>query len=928
MTGEMVTGMTEGIIAAVSGRLLGNSITAAYLILSVVVIRVLFRKAPAAFRCILWGLVGLRLVLPFDIQVDRGILPTGETQLRQIAETTGVSDTLWVSLDNGADDGVDYGADYVTETDAGVGENAAGKSFHESEVLIGQETAAEAEAINGAGSHPFFLIWFVGVLGMLVYLVWQYLYLRSRLREAVREEWSVSGESCEVYRAEGIQTPFLFGVFRPRIYLPYRANADYTEYVLRHEQMHRKHFDHVKKTVSFILLSIYWFHPLVWLAYFLYERDLELACDERVIRDYDLESRKNYSKALLYFAAGRKRIQICPLAFGEVGIKERIQKVLDYKKPAFWVMIGSVVVLLGACGIFFLNRETESESGINGSENSSVNSSEDGSAGMNDGGTQPPSRVVQEFKDYLGEKGEYVIAVKALSHNEHYDRENKYYYEIMDYVPAMEAAETAFAWGPYRAAFPEDGRPLEVWEKEDKFRADHSQPGFSDARLRLAKDCAYYACYAFSQGARDEDKCRISWETFYNLFTENQSYDEVYCCVKYKDGEVTELTLLNVYPTLKTGDDFIGMAVDETDFTEAVNLYRTQMGGQDYLLELAFYSVNGGRSYVTYRIYRCEEISRNAFSAVYVDGCHFEVRNARISGYPIDYPAKDMEAFYNAIAPYVQNSDGKWSREDRTFLDGNYAMYDLSKYWEMHVLTAEHAKRLRAQQYTLIQDTRIENPYFSLTVPEEFVGKVGYQVSVDSVAKKFAVTFVMDEAAEKVTRYGMLGEYEQLQETGRDVLGWVSWQDLKDIVWMDKDATANSHANFILACLDEVDFERAWRVHRLLFGFGGERNAVCYNQDKSGAYCAFVPTDVQYDPANPEETERYLALSALYKERMENGDFETEAFPFTRLTEAEREYLDYIKEKFAGEQAQIVVDMKKSEPYTYRIAKEQGWIKD
>ena len=1011
MTGGMAAGMTEEIIAEVCGRLLGNSITAAYLILAVLVIRVLFRKAPAVFRCILWGLVGLRLVLPFDIQIDRGILPTGEEQLRQMAETAGVFDVLWVLSDyeagindgtetddeggtdevvgagdgTGADEwvgagdgsGIDewVGAAKGTGTSDWAGAAAAAKSLHDTEVITGEEVLAEAERFARTGIYDeaevseragtyaqaemrgaeiFFVIWFIGAFGMMGYLAWQYLSLRFRLREAVREEWAVCGEPCEIYLAEGIQTPFLFGVIRPRIYLPYRAKTDYTEYVLRHEQMHRKHFDHVKKTISFILLSIYWFHPLVWLAYFFYGRDMELACDERVIKDYDLEGRKNYSKALLYFAANRRRVQICPLAFGEVGIKERIQKVLDYQKPALWVFVGAAVVVLGACGIFFLNRGAETGSGMDGGAHSVGNGStgltepdlESGVQGVSlagenqPEGTQASSRIVQEFVDYLDEKGEYVIAVKALSQSYHYDRENKYYYEIMDYVPAMNEAGTAFAWGPYRAVFSEDGRALEVWEKEDKFRADQSQPGFQKARLRLAKDCAYYACYSFSQGAKDEDKRRIDWETCYNLFMENQSYDEVYCSVKYKGGEVTELTLLNVYPTLKTGDDFLGMAVDETDFTEDAlaskqqdglngsrsdSLYRTKLDGQDYLLELSFYSANGGRAYATYRIYRCEALSRNAFSAVYVDGCHFEIRNAQVSGYPVDYPTKDMEAFYHAILPYVQNADGRWSWGDGTFLDGDYAVYDLSKYWEMNVLTAERAEFLRAQQYTLIQDPRIENPYFSMTVPEEFVGKVGYQVSVDSVAKNFSVTFVLDEAAEKVTRYGMLGEYEQLQDVTDGVLGWVRWQDLKDIVWLGKDVTENRHVIFILTCLDEVDFERAWRVHRLLFGLGGERNAVCYNQDRSGAYCAFVPTDVQYDPENAEEAEQYLAFSALFRELMENGDFETDAFPFIHLTEAEREYLDYIKEHYGQEDPG---QLRKSDPNAYRIAKEQGWIQD
>ena len=899
-------------------RILSNSISAVYLILAVVVLRALFRKAPAMFRCALWGLVALRLVLPFDIQIDRGILPSGEAQLTQITESVGASDFSWIAQDGST--GVSNG----TGVPGGAESSSVTKPINETEARRGADTFS-----------PFFLIWLTGVLVMLGYLVWQYIALHRRLREAVREERIVDGEACEVYLAEGIQTPFLFGIFRPRIYLPYRTQEDYTAYVLRHEQMHRKRFDHVKKTESFMLLGFYWFHPLVWLAYILYGRDLELACDECVIRDYDLESRKRYSKALLYFAVDHRRIQISPLAFGEVGIRARIQNVLRYKKPVFWGTIVAVIVVLGAFGIFFLNRG--SSTGVNDGGDMSDPAGDGQVAGEATDSMQMPGRVAQEFLDYLEEQGSYVIAVKALSDGYHYDEENKYYYEIIDYVPAMNDAGTAFAWGPRRAVFPADGKPLNVWEQEDAFRTDWSKPGFHNAKLRLAKDCAYYACYAFSQGAQDEDRRRISWEMFYSLFMENKSYDEVYCSVQYQDGEVTELVLLSAYPTLKTGDDFLGTMVDETDFTEAVRadrqqdgmdgsrgdtLYRTRIDGQDYLLELVFYSANDGRSYVTYRIYQCEELSRNAFSAVYVDGCHFEVKNARISG----YPAKDMEAFYNAIVPYVQNSDGKWNWGDGTFQDGDYAVYDLGKFWEMYVLTAEHINLLRAQQYTLIQDTRIENPYFSLTVPAEFVGKVGYQISVNSVAKNFSVTFVLDEAAEKVTRYGMLGEYEQLQETGRVTLGWVSWQDLKDIVWLDKGADENVHASFILACLDEVDFERAWPMYSLLFGYGGERNAVCYNQDKSGAYCAFVPTDVQYDPENPEVTKQYLAFSALYKELMENGDFETARFPFARLSESERDYLEYVKEKYGTEDA--VIWFKKSEPYNYEIAKEQGWLPD
>ncbi|MBR1852717.1 MAG: hypothetical protein IJ794_06180 [Lachnospiraceae bacterium] len=263
MTGGMAAGMTEEIIAEVCGRLLGNSITAAYLILAVLVIRVLFRKAPAVFRCILWGLVGLRLVLPFDIQIDRGILPTGEEQLRQMAETAGVFDVLWVLSDyeagindgtetddeggtdevvgagdgTGADEWVGAGDGTGTDEWVGAGDGsgidewvgaakgtgtsdwagaaAAAKSLHDTEVITGEEVLAEAERFARTGIYDeaevseragtyaqaemrgaeiFFVIWFIGAFGMMGYLAWQYLSLRFRLREAVREEWAMCGE--------------------------------------------------------------------------------------------------------------------------------------------------------------------------------------------------------------------------------------------------------------------------------------------------------------------------------------------------------------------------------------------------------------------------------------------------------------------------------------------------------------------------------------------------------------------------------------------------------------------------------------------------------------------------------------------------------------------------------------------------------------
>lgn len=192
------------------------------------------------------------------------------------------------------------------------------------------------------------VVWLCGVAGMLLYALFGYIRISLRVREAVRLQ-------DNIYMCDRIATPFIFGMFRPRVYLPSAMRAEDREYVLAHEAAHLSRRDHIIKPLGFLLLSVYWFHPLVWVAYLLFCRDIELACDERVIRTCGTDAKKPYADALITASASRDALSVCPLAFGETGVRGRIKAVLQYKKPAFWLMVVSVAACIALVVTFLTN---------------------------------------------------------------------------------------------------------------------------------------------------------------------------------------------------------------------------------------------------------------------------------------------------------------------------------------------------------------------------------------------------------------------------------------------------------------------------------------------------------------------------------------------------------------------------------------------
>ncbi len=299
-------------------ELLNRAICAGWLVPVVLLVRLIFRKAPKWMRCLLWGMVAVRLLLPFSVESLFSMIPSAET----------VGPEVMYAREPEIHTGIEFLNSAVNPVLSG---SFAPKPY---------ESANPLQIITAAASW----IWLFGMTLMLMYAAVSYLRLRYHVRMAVPEKRARSVRaSGAVLVSERVDSPFVLGLFCPRIYLPVGiAEAD-REYIISHESAHIRRKDHWIKPVGYLLLSVFWFQPLLWVAYVMLCRDIEYACDERVVKNYDVEERKAYSSALLACSVRRMRIAACPVAFGEVGVKARIRGVLHYKKPAFWILLAAAV---------------------------------------------------------------------------------------------------------------------------------------------------------------------------------------------------------------------------------------------------------------------------------------------------------------------------------------------------------------------------------------------------------------------------------------------------------------------------------------------------------------------------------------------------------------------------------------------------------
>lgn len=311
-------------------EVLNMGLTATWVMLAVLAVRAFCRKAPKSLVVCLWTLVGIRLVAPVIPESVTSLLPSGRIVSPEILTAEKPSIFTGVQALNMAINPV--------------------LSEH-----LSPSYSVSAAPMPETGANPMqtlafvtMVVWFAGMAVMFAYSFGSYLWLRHKVRVSL----------CyrdNIYVCDNIATPFVFGLIKPRIYIPSGMEKAQRECVIAHETAHLKRKDHWWKTVGFALLSVYWFHPLLWISYVLFSRDIECACDERVVKELDTESRKGYAEALVACSLQKRMMFACPLSFGEVGVKNRVKSVLHYKKPAFWIVVGTVAAGIAVAVCFLTN---------------------------------------------------------------------------------------------------------------------------------------------------------------------------------------------------------------------------------------------------------------------------------------------------------------------------------------------------------------------------------------------------------------------------------------------------------------------------------------------------------------------------------------------------------------------------------------------
>lgn len=307
--------------------IINMSISASWIVLTVLLLRILLKKAPKWIMVLLWGIVAIRLICPFSIESAISLIPSAET-------ITKAPNAPRPHFESG-----------VTIIDNQVNDYLGGNYF---------EGVTRPTGYFVDITTILAIVWLVGILVLLLYTIISYFRLKNKISTAIilRDN---------IFQSENVVSPFVLGIIKPKIYLPFNMDDQDMEHVIAHEQAHIHRKDHLWKPFGFLVLTLHWFNPLMWLGYVLLCRDIELACDEKVVKEFNNEQKADYSQALLTCSVKRRVISACPLAFGEVGVKNRVKSVLSYKKPSFWIIVVAVIASIVVAVCFLTSPATTNQ---------------------------------------------------------------------------------------------------------------------------------------------------------------------------------------------------------------------------------------------------------------------------------------------------------------------------------------------------------------------------------------------------------------------------------------------------------------------------------------------------------------------------------------------------------------------------------------
>jgi len=313
-------------------KVINMSISAGYIVLAVLLLRLFLRKAPKWIVVVLWGIVAVRLICPVSVESIFSLIPRAEV----------VSPEIMLDRHPRINTGIPVVNQVINP-------------------IISQtftpDPATSANPLQ-LWIPTLAVLWVMGIAAMLLYALVSYARVKGKIGTAVRLR-------DNLYQSENVDCPFVLGIIKPKIYLPFYMQEKDMAHIVAHETAHIRRKDYLWKPLGFLLLTIHWFNPLMWLGYILLCRDIELACDEKVIKELDRDARADYSQTILTCGANRRTIAACPLAFGEVGVKDRVKSVLCYKKPAFWLVATAMVACVAVAICFLTNPKNTTQKPLN-----------------------------------------------------------------------------------------------------------------------------------------------------------------------------------------------------------------------------------------------------------------------------------------------------------------------------------------------------------------------------------------------------------------------------------------------------------------------------------------------------------------------------------------------------------------------------------
>ena len=393
-------------------KILNMSIAASWLIAVVILVRLFLKKAPKWISCVLWALVALRLLIPFSFESSLSLLPSGETiSYKTVALEAPAADPAANAAEpSQTPSGGRTSQSRILVVDTGIPalddtlNPALERSQRSQKIASAEDPALQNEPVVSAkpariSRETWMLIavvvWITGLIGLLVYALITYLKLRIKTSASIRLRGNI-------WASDELKTPFILGIVKPVVYVPSSLGGDELEYVLAHEEAHLRRRDHWWKPLGYLLLAVYWFNPLCWVAYILLCRDIEAACDEKAIKEMNRDEVASSSQTLLNLSVQSRQIAACPLAFGEVGVKQRIKGILNYKKPAFWVILVALVacIVVGVCVLTNPKKNVEPA----GSDTETTESVTEATQEPTQAPTQEPTEPATEPSDEQGEK--------------------------------------------------------------------------------------------------------------------------------------------------------------------------------------------------------------------------------------------------------------------------------------------------------------------------------------------------------------------------------------------------------------------------------------------------------------------------------------------------------------------------------------------